>query len=524
MTDPPPPRKNPRLVRLSPERTAPPSAPGSPSVDVDSARSGWLPPAGLVGGLVALGYFAGVGWVIVICALVTMIFMHELGHYLTARWAGMKVTEFFIGFGPRIWSFRMGATTYGIKALWLGAYVRIIGMNSLDEVPPSEEASSFRHQSYPKRLLVLVAGPAMHFLMALAVIFVVLIIDDRAFNHTVAAESHDSWTLATVSVDSAASEAGLEPGDELVSVNGETLSTFDELGPLVSGLAGEEVPVVYRRDGVTRTTTATVGERLTAEGAAGIAGLIAYDRILAVESLDTDGPPSYEELAIFARRQPGQPLDIVFLDARTGAPGLVEDAVISELIDPRVATTGFFGVSARYQPRGLGASEAFGASLRLVTTIVTDIAATIPRSLTEGFDGAFDWLGEDGPARVGAVDARELETRRLDPGITDEYRIISIYGVARLGVSATENGLVEALEMSVLVNIVLGLFNLLPLLPLDGGQVAVATYERIRSIGGRRYRVDAAKLLPFTYVVVVVLLVITSMALIRDIVDPINFG
>ena len=497
----------------------------SPPRPPEENRHGWLGPVGLLAGLIALGWFAGWSWVVVVCALVVMVFLHEMGHFMAARWTGMKVTELFIGFGPRIWSFRRGETTYGVKALWLGAYVRIIGMNSLDEVDPAEESRSFRSQSYPRRMLVLVAGPGMHFVMALAVIFAVLMIDDRAFNHTSAASEHGDWTLATVSADSAAARAGLEPGDELVSVDGVGVSTFEQFGLLVQGLGGEEVDVAYRRDGIEHTAAVRMGERLTAEGAASIVGLIANDRILAVEGLEADGPPTYQELADFARSRPGRMINVAFIDARTGEPHVVEGAVVTGLVDPQRATTGFFGVSAGYQRRGAGLADSAWSSAQLVASITADIVATIPRAFTDGFNGAFDWLGDGAADRAAGGDtARALETRRLDGSTGDEYRIISIYGVARLGVSATESGLVEALEVLALVNIVLGLFNLLPLLPLDGGHAAVATYERIRSFGGRQHRVDAAKLLPVTYAVVALLLAITSVALVRDIIDPVNFG
>ena len=81
--------------------------------------------------------------------ILLMIFLHELGHFLTAKRAGMKVTEFFLGFGPRIWSFRRGETEYGVKAHPAGAYVRIIGMNNLEEVDPADEARTYRQQAVP---------------------------------------------------------------------------------------------------------------------------------------------------------------------------------------------------------------------------------------------------------------------------------------------------------------------------------------------------------------------------------------
>ena len=96
----------------------------------------------LIGGIAALGFLAGWGWAFVVTAVIFMIFMHELGHYLTARWTGMKVTEFFIGFGPRLWSMRRGETEYGVKGIPAGAYVRIIGMNNLDPVDEGDEARS----------------------------------------------------------------------------------------------------------------------------------------------------------------------------------------------------------------------------------------------------------------------------------------------------------------------------------------------------------------------------------------------
>ena len=105
---------------------------------------------------------------IVIVALIVMIMLHELGHFVTAKWSGMKVTEYFLGFGPRLWSFRRGETEYGVKALPLGGYVKIIGMSNLEEVPPEDEPRTYRQQPFRKRLLVAVAGSAVHFILAAA--------------------------------------------------------------------------------------------------------------------------------------------------------------------------------------------------------------------------------------------------------------------------------------------------------------------------------------------------------------------
>ncbi len=127
----------------------------------------------LVGALGCLAYARHWAFVIVM-GLVVFIFMHELGHYLVAKRAGMKVTEFFIGFGPRIWSFRRGETEYGIKLIWLGAYVKIIGMSNLEEVAPEDEARTYRAKSFGKRMPVVLAGPAMNLAIGFVLLFVVV--------------------------------------------------------------------------------------------------------------------------------------------------------------------------------------------------------------------------------------------------------------------------------------------------------------------------------------------------------------
>jgi membrane-associated protease RseP (regulator of RpoE activity) len=112
--------------------------------------------------------------VVVIASIIVIVMMHELGHLLAAKRGGMKVTEYFVGFGPRLWSFRRGETEYGIKALPLGGYVKIPGMTNLEEVDPADESRLYREKPFHSRLLVAVAGSAMHFLMAFVLLWVLL--------------------------------------------------------------------------------------------------------------------------------------------------------------------------------------------------------------------------------------------------------------------------------------------------------------------------------------------------------------
>ena len=107
-----------------------------------SAWSAWSRSIGV------LGLFS-IWWLVFVVGVLVAIFLHELGHFVTARWTGMKATQFFIGFGPRLWSFRRGETEYGVRALPLGAFVRIIGMNNMDEVDPADEARTYRVEELP---------------------------------------------------------------------------------------------------------------------------------------------------------------------------------------------------------------------------------------------------------------------------------------------------------------------------------------------------------------------------------------
>jgi hypothetical protein len=123
-----------------------------------------------VGVIVALLAWLGSNniWTLVfVIGLIISVFLHEVGHFVTARRTGMKVTQFYMGFGPRLLAWRRGEVEYGLRAFPIGAFVRIIGMNNLDETDPADEARTYRSKSFPKRLLVITAGSLMHLVIAL---------------------------------------------------------------------------------------------------------------------------------------------------------------------------------------------------------------------------------------------------------------------------------------------------------------------------------------------------------------------
>lgn len=190
-------------------------------------------------------------FLIFVLAIGFAIMLHEAGHFLTARAFGMKASEFFIGFGPRIWSFRRGETEYGIKAIPAGGYVRIVGMNSQDPVAPEDRDRAFFNQPAWQRVIVLVAGSATHFVLAALLLFATL-----AFFEVPQLDDGEPVLTNEVGLvveDAPAAAAGLLAGDTIVSVAGEPTPTFDAIVAQVAARPGETVPVTVERNGQTRT-------------------------------------------------------------------------------------------------------------------------------------------------------------------------------------------------------------------------------------------------------------------------------
>ncbi len=431
-----------------------------PSVDGRGPRgevaTGWWRLALLGSAVVALGLLAGRGWLLIIGALFVMIFLHELGHFATAKWTGMKVTEFFIGIGPKLWSFRRGETEYGVKLIPLVAYVRIIGMNNLDECPPEDEPRTYRQQSFPRRMLVISAGSMMHFAQALVLFFVVFSIlgvpGDTDLAQKFGGQRPD-WGISALRDEGAAAAAGIEVGDHLVSIDGHRLGDMDDVGPLVRDRAGDELVVEVERDGQLLAIPVDVGTR------------------------------------------------------------------------PGTANEGFLGVEMRYEHLDQLPSVTTGPVDGIVRSgqQTADWMWQTTKSLGMFFTGGLGDFAErvvdgsrgDSPA-VGTSSSGQSEPE------ADGDRAVSIYGVARIGADMSEDGMAEFLLLLAVVNISIGVLNLFPLLPLDGGHAAIAIYERIRSIGGRRHMADVSRLLPLTYAFVFLLGLIMVSSLYLDIVDPIG--
>jgi membrane-associated protease RseP (regulator of RpoE activity) len=371
--------------------------------------------------------------VVVVIALFVMIMLHEFGHFVTAKAAGMKVTEFFLGFGPRLWSVRKGETEYGVKAIPAGGYVRIAGMHNLETVDPADEPRTYRQKPYWRRMSVALAGSTMHFLIALVLLYSLL----AGFG----VPRDDVWRVGAISAlrsgASPAEEAGFRLGDQIVAVDGVPMRDWDDVRDYLRERPGEDVAFGVRRGGETLVLRAhLVGHRLDGE--------------------------------------------------RVGFLGISADF-------PRIR-------SNPVRSAGEALSDFAGYSVGSAKAVASFFS---PKSLR-------DYAGDLTTRPRGATEGGKGDNRFLSP-----------VGFVRVASQASDSGVAQVVLLLVLINIFVGWFNLFPLLPLDGGHVAIATYEKVRSmIRGERYTADVAKLLPLTYAVVVVLVMVGLTSLWLDIVRP----
>lgn len=381
-------------------------------------------------GVVMLGLllwlaFSNTWTFVFVVGLLISIFLHEVGHFSTARLTGMKATQFFMGFGPRVWSRTKGEVEYGVRALPLGAFVRIIGMNNIDEVEPEDEHRAYRSKSYPRRLLVITAGSLMHMVIAFVLFFSVFSISGR----------EQATGIATVqNVDtngSPASTAGIKNDDVVLSIDGKAITDYSSVAAAITAnKPGDTIEVVTERDGTLQTLEVTLAEHPSGDNRAYL-GIWADDW-------------GWKKMSVFA--------------AAGHSIGDIGSTIVNSV-------------------------KGVGIALNPMNTV---------RHLT----------GSD----------ESLNTRPT-----------TVVGVSQVGGSVGESdGLKGILLLLASVNVFVGVFNMFPLLPFDGGHAAIATYERIRSRKGRAYKADINKMVPVATVVVGILGLLLVTGLYLDITKPLG--
>ena len=388
------------------------------------------------------------GVIAFIVALLGSVMVHEFGHYITAKRNGMRVTEFFLGFGSRIWSTTRGETEFGLKAIPAGGYCKISGMSPREELPDDVKPRAFYRASVPKKLVVLGAGSFLHFVLGILLLFTLFAGVGTSqilptVSQVVSCVPTGSECAATDPV-SPAKSVGIEEGDRIIGINGEK-KDWKEITPILRSSANKEVTLIVVRNNQEIQIPVTLASR------------------------SVDG------------------------EVR-GFLGIIND----------------FGLVRQNPVAAMGSSiSATGSIIQGSLKALIGLPAQIPALMRQTF------LGEE----------------RTTDGL------VGIVGVARASGETVSSGNLTTGEkfatfllIVASLNIFVGIFNLLPILPLDGGHMAVALYEGARrSTAKRRGKadpgpVDVEKLTPITMIVFVALAFLTLLLLFADIFNPINLN
>jgi membrane-associated protease RseP (regulator of RpoE activity) len=389
--------------------------------------------------------FVALGWgylLLFIAILFAIVMLHEFGHFVTAKRAGMKVTEYFVGFGPRLWSVRRGETEYGVKAIPAGGYVRIVGFTSTEEVAEEDEPRAYRQQPFHQRIIVASAGSAMHFLIAFVLALVlVFAFGQTTNNYKVSAIEH--WPGRTTP----AALAGLRAGDTIVSIDGKSFTNTNAMTDVIKRSVGTPLTLGVERDGKLIHLTATP------ENGKGV-------------------------------KVDGQPL----------------------------ANRGYLGVTIENATKSVGALAAPGAAVSTMWQVTDQEVSGIGQVFS--------------PSGLGSM-WHQLTNSRYAQSVANNPQLAprasSIVGIANLGAQSEQAGLASVLILLIAINIVFGILNMLPMVPLDGGHVAIAGYEWIRTKKGQPYyRADITKLFPVAAVFIALLAFVSLSAMYLDITHPLH--
>ncbi len=222
------------------------------------------------------------GGLIAAFAIIFFVTAHEAGHFIAAKSVGMKATQFFFGFGPKIWSTQRGETEYGFKWIPLGGYVRIVGMNPLEEVAPADMGRTYREKKFWEKSFVVLAGVGMNFLLAFFMFYGIVLINGVPEPIPV---------VSIVVEDSPAAEAGLEEGDVIVAVNGSPVADWTDATIALGDAGPGPAEIVVERDGTPMTIDVVLVESETIPGAGflGVAPEVPLKEVGPIEGIGLAG-------------------------------------------------------------------------------------------------------------------------------------------------------------------------------------------------------------------------------------------
>ena len=397
------------------------------------------------------------GVVAFIVALLFSVMVHEFGHFITARKFGMKVTEFFLGFGKRLWSFKRGETEFGIKAIPAGGYCRITGMTVHEDLTEDEKPRAFFEASVPRRLIVLGAGSFLHLILG----FLILVIILSGVGTTIVTNKVGAVAPCVINAQgqigagactqgaekSPAFLAGFEKGDEIVQIGNYKVSNsnWNTAVKLIRNSANKPLNITVKRNGSDVNLTVTP----------------------------------------MARTINGQPFAFI---------GVVNS------------------VGTYRQNPISGVKNSAKLSKEIITSSVTSLFTL--------------------PTKVPALIKQTFGHEKRDPN-----GLVGVVGVARVSAQTASDPSLKTMEkianfllIIASLNIFVGIFNLFPLLPLDGGHMAIAVIDGFRRWRARRKGAqrpapfDIERLMPFTLAVIVVLVGLSLLLLAADIINPVHIN
>ncbi|HVR33118.1 MAG TPA: RIP metalloprotease [Acidimicrobiia bacterium] len=362
-----------------------------------------------------------IGGVAALVALIGFIVAHEAGHYFAAKATGMKVTEFFIGFGPRIWSFRRGETEYGIKPIPFGAYVKVLGMNSLEEVAPEEEHRTYRSKPFWAKSLVVLSGVVANFLIAFVIFSTVALIEGEPIivdgEPVLSTEVSGVVDADDAGNPTAAAAAGLRAGDVIVGMNGQRVGGWEELREVIEGAAGEPVELLVLRDEAEIVLTTTMGSRVDPVTGAE-SGFLGFSPAFATQTI------SVFEAGWIGVRQVGIAVEFTFEAfgriLRFDTLGQLLGGITGGEIDPDVRPVSPIGIVQ------IGSqAEEFGiVNMILLLAFVNVILGTLNALPLYPLDG-----GHFAVALYEKVSGRTADMRKLIPVALAVIAVIGLIGV-----------------------------------------------------------------------------------------------
>ncbi|BCA56996.1 Peptidase M50 [Nitrospira sp. KM1] len=414
-------------------------------------------------------------WFLVVLGV--LVAFHELGHFLAARWVGVKVLKFSLGFGPKIFGRQMGDTEYLVSAIPLGGYVKLFGEDEAEAVTPDDRRRSFVHQNLWGKVLIVAAGPGFNFILAYLIFAGWLATGSPLFVPTFKDLSADIEAMVP---GSPADQAGMQIGDRIVKVNGRDISTRTELFDSVGKSNGQAMTIDILRDGrtvaLTVTPTTAPGHSGTAEdpgyylgveetpavvtsvmhgSPAATAGLQPGDRVVTMN----DQPIyTWSQMTGMVKEHPNQPLRIEVLRESRRLPLTVTPAAEKTTVNGRSIEVGKIGIS------GPGRSV-----MRSSNPLV---------SLYNGLEATWGWT--------------ELTAIGLYKMIIGDISSKNIGGpltIANISGEAASQGVSSVIFLIAILSINLGVLNLLPIPILDGGHLLFFLIEGIlRKPLGERQR------------------------------------